>query len=397
MKIFFLTPRIPYPIDKGDKLRAFYQIKYLSKNHEIFLFSFDEQRKYKPNQNPLLNYCKGIVVKPLSKIKIVINLLRKLFSPVPFQTAYYYDPKIKKEIEECIKNFKPDILICQLIRTAEYVKNIKNIPKVIDYIDAISKGLERRIFSSNFFMKIILMIEFNRVKQYEKKLYEEFDNSLIISYQDRDSLFFEGKEKIKVIPNGIDLNYFYPIEYPKEYDLFFSGNLNYPPNIDASEFIVKKILPLLLNSKPDIKVLIAGASPSKKILSLDSKNVDVKGWIEDIRDYYKRAKVFVAPMQLGTGLQNKLLQAMAMKVPCVVSELAANALKNNAKDAVLVAKTPEEYSEKILLLLNDEKFRLNLAQKGYEFVMRYYDWNNIINELELFIYETKNKFKSLNN
>jgi len=393
MKIFYLTPRFPYPIDKGDKLRAFYQIKYLSKNHDIFLFSLDENLTNTVDGNPIKNFCKNIKVLPLPPYKIFFNLLKKVFSSIPFQTAFYYNSRIKKEIVKAIDDFNPDVIFCQLIRAAEFVIDIKNIPKIIDYVDIISKGLERRASKSNFLMKSLIKIEFNRVRNYEKKVFKQFDNSMIISKEDRNFLPIEEKENVKVVPNGIDLEYFYPMESEKEYDLFFSGNLNYPPNVDASIFIVKNILPLLLKKKPDIKILIAGASPNKKILSLVSKNVIVKGWIDDIREYYKKAKIFIAPMQLGTGLQNKLLQAMAMKIPCVTSELTMKGLAEGAENVLLVAKSPLDYSELIIKLLEDDDYRNSVAQKGYEFVQMNYKWENIIEKLEEIILTTVNKSK----
>jgi len=391
MKILYLTPRLPYPIDKGDKLRAFYQIKYLSKYHDIFLLSLDETLTDKLNDNPVKNFCKKIIVFPLTRYKIFFNLFRKIFSSVPFQTAFYYNPRIKKEILKAINDIRPDIIFCQLIRAAEYVIEIKNIPKIIDYVDIISKGLERRASKSNLLMKFLIKIEFNRVRNYEKKVFKEFDNSIIISREDRNFLPFEEKENVKIVPNGIDLEYFYPMESEKEYDLFFSGNLNYPPNVDASIYIVKNILPLLLKRKPDIKILIAGASPNKKILSLVSRNVIVKGWVDDIREFYKKAKIFIAPMQLGTGLQNKLLQAMAMKIPCVTSELTMKGLAEGAEKVLLVAKKPLDYSELVIKLLEDDNYRNSIAQRGYEFVQINYRWEKIIENLEEIIQTTINK------
>ncbi|AFN73543.1 glycosyl transferase group 1 [Melioribacter roseus P3M-2] len=380
MKIFFLTARVPYPIDKGDKLRAFYQIKHLSEKHDVFLFAIDEDINFNPQDNPLMRLCAGIEVVPLPKQKIALNLISKLFSKLPFQVAFYYNQRIKKRINKAIKSFKPDVIFCQLIRPAEYLSEITNIPKIIDYVDIISKGIERRISKSNLFFKWLLNIEYKRVIEYEKSVFENFNKHIIISYEDRNYLPFEGREKVKVIPNGIDLNFFTHIEAEKTYDLFFSGNLSYPPNIDASFFIAKKILPKLLAQKNDVKVLIAGASPSRKVLSLSSDYITIKGWTDDVRDYYKSAKLFIAPMQIGTGLQNKILQALAMKIPCVASELTIKGLADGADEVIMVAKTPEDYVELIVKLLNDDKLCKDIAEKGYEYVKAYYDWENIANQ-----------------
>lgn len=382
MKIFFLTPRVPYPIDKGDKLRAFYQIKYLSINHDVHLYAIDENCSSPQSYSILNNYCKSIHVVQLKKWKILVNLLFGLFRKIPFQTSYYFSRKIKREIEKKINELKPDLVFCQLIRSAEFLKDVSDVPKILDYVDVISTGLERRISASNLFWKIILKQEYKRALKYEEHVFKNFNKSIIITEEDRNYLSFVGKEEVSIIPNGIDMNFFIPLEAEKKYDLFFSGNLNYPPNVNAAEFIANELLPLISRVKPDIKILIAGASPNSKILALQSKNITIKGWVDDIRDYYKLSKIFLAPMQIGTGLQNKLLQAMAMKIPCVVSELTRRGLTNGNDDIVLVAKNTVEYVELIVKLLDDINYANIIAEKGYEYVKANYDWENIILNLE---------------
>lgn len=392
MKILYLTSRFPYPINKGDKLRSFYHIKFLSVKHEISLFSIDEENIPFNNRNPLNEYCQNLIIEKISKLKIVKNLIKNIFNDLPFQTAYFFDKKIKKNLLNEIKNYKPDIIICQLIRCAEYVRDVNWIPKIIDYVDVISKGLERRMEKANFILKLLLKIELHRVKKYERLVFKEFDDAIIITENDRNQLPVDDFSQINVLPNGIDLDYFSPINSPKEYDLFFSGNLKYPPNVDASFYLVKKILPLVLNEKPNVKVLIGGSTPSRKLLKLQNEVVDIKGWVDDIREYYQKSKIFVAPMRLGTGLQNKLLQAMAMKIPCVVSELTAKGLVNEGKGVLLVANSAEEFKNHILELLNDKGFYEELSESAYNFVHKYYNWNEIINNLERIILKNTMSF-----
>lgn len=392
MKIFFLTPRVPYPIDKGDKLRAYYQIKYLSEKHEVFLFALDENCAYHPEKSPLKNLCKEVEVVSLSKFDIVKNLLRGLFRKIPFQTSYYFSAKTKKKIETAIKEFKPDLVYCQLIRAAEFVKDVKSIPKIIDYVDVISKGLERRMSKSNMLLELAFKIEYQRACKYEKEIFERFDKSIIITKEDRNLLPFSERERVEVLPNGIDTNFFVPIESEKKYDLFFSGNLSYPPNVDAAKFIVHEILPLLKREYPSIKILIAGASPKKELLELASENIEVKGWVDDIREYYSQAKIFLAPMQIGTGLQNKILQAMSMKIPCVVSELTMKGIANGEKDVVIVAKKPNEYVDSIIKLLNDKEYYDSISKRGFDFVHKKYSWKEIIDSLQKILADAaKNK------
>mgnify|MGYP000952311449 CR=1 FL=1 len=382
MKIFFLTPRVPYPIDKGDKLRAFYQLKYLSKSHDIHLFAIDENCSLPESYSVLNKYCKSVNVVNLNRWRIFLNLFFGLFRKIPFQTSYYYSKSIKSKIENSISEIQPDLIFCQLIRSAEFLIDIKQIPKAIDYVDVISKGLERRISASNLFWKMILKQEYKRAVEYEEHAFNVFNKSIIITDEDRNNLLFTGKENVEVLPNGIDMDFFKPLDSEKKYDLFFSGNLNYPPNVNAAEYIAYELLPLLQTVCPDIRILIAGASPNKKVLSLQSKNISVKGWVDDIRDYYKQSKIFLAPMQIGTGLQNKLLQAMAMNMPCVVSELTQRGLSPSDKEIVLVAKDPKEYVKLISKLLSDSNYANSIAKNGYNYVKEKYNWENIILNLD---------------
>lgn len=391
MKILFVTTRLPYPIDKGDKLRAFYQLKYLSKSNEVYLFAIDDESKSEKEINVLKEFIKKIKVVRINKLRILLNLLSKLFSKLPFQVAYYYNSTIHKKLLSFVKEVEPDVLYFQLVRSAELANNLGSIPKVIDFVDALSKGIERRMERSNFLMNMILSIELIRLKKYEKKVLNSFDKYLIISSEDKNFLPIENEKEIVVIPNGVDFNFYQPIDSEKLYDILFSGNLNYPPNIDASIFLVKEILPLVFKEMPNVKVLIGGANPGKKVQSLQSKNVDIRGWINDIRDYYKISKVFIAPMRIGTGLQNKILQAMAMKIPCVVSSLAAKGLSNNSKDFILIADTPNEFKENILKLLNNKQYYDTIAEKSYKYVKANYDWTKISLQLENLLQSSLNK------
>ncbi|MCK4639192.1 MAG: glycosyltransferase, partial [Bacteroidales bacterium] len=314
MKILILLPRIPYPLEKGDKLRAFNHIKYLSKNNKITLFALNDSKVNKEKAFQALQpYCHSINFFDLSKFNIIFNVLLAFFNGKPLQTGYFFSRRAKKRINKIISETKPDHIFCQLIRVAEYVKN-QNIPKTLDYQDVFSKGVERRIHTSPFYLKPFLKLEYKRLLKYENKIFDYFDNKIIISEPDRKLIPHPEKDKIVIVMNGVDTDFFKPINRKKEYDIVFAGNMGYPPNVNGVEFLVKQILPIVRRNKPEIKVLIAGANPDRKVIAVKSKNIHVTGWVEDIRECYAKARIFIAPMQIGTGLQNKLLEAMAMKI-----------------------------------------------------------------------------------
>jgi len=381
MKIFYLVSRIPYPINKGDKLRAFHQLKLLSSRHDLILIALTDQPIAEDSLIELRKYCSEVIVYSISKWRIFLNIISGIFKTIPFQVAYFFSKSVKKKIEYTVDKHKPDLIYCQLIRMAEYVKDIKEIPKLLDYVDAISKGLSRRLDNSNLFLRPILKLEYKRVWSYEKEMNNLFDKSIIITKQDREYLPVENKDELAVIPNGIDFDYFQPMTIDKKYDLVFAGNMSYPPNISAAKFLVKKILPKLIIILPNIKCLIVGSSPNRTIKKLAGKNVDVIGWVENIKLYYACSKIFVAPLQLGTGLQNKLLEAMAMEIPCIASSQVHRGINAPINDCILVADNVDEYCHSVLKLLNQPYLASKLGENARTWVSENYNWSNIALEL----------------
>lgn len=373
MRLFFLLPRVPYPTEKGDKLRAFHQIKQLSKQHEIILCALNDGYMHEDAIPVLKKYVRAVHILPISKLAIVFNLLRTLCSDKPLQVGYYYHHRTAVQIKQLIHEYQPDFIFCQLIRVAEYVKDI-NVRKILDYQDVFSKGVERRLSTSPFYLRPFLKIEYNRLLKYERACFDAFDHKIIISEPDRDLIPHPEKEKIVVVANGVDTDFFQPLEREKKYDLVFTGNMGYPPNINSAEFLVNKILPVLISKKPDIRILIAGANPHLRVMVLKSEYVEVSGWVPDMRECYAAARIFVAPMQIGTGLQNKILEAMAMNIPCITSPLAFQALKAKEGEEILVCQTPKEYADQIQMLLDQPVKAEHIARKGHDFSLRNFSW-----------------------
>jgi len=383
MRLFVLLSRIPYPLEKGDKLRAFHQIKELSKNNEIILCALNPVKKVDKQKafKELQPYCRSVNFLDLSSFGIMWNMMISFFTGKPIQTGYFYNNSSHRRIKKLIAEYKPDHIYCQLVRTAEYVVDSK-IPKTIDYQDVFSYGLKRRYERAGFFMKPFFKMEYKRLIKYENYVFEKFDNKTIISYPDQKLIDHPKKNEIHIIPNGVDHDFFSPMDRQKDYDLVFAGNMAYPPNVDAAYFLIKEIMPIVWKKYPKSKVLLAGASPDKKVVSLESKMVKVSGWLDDIRDAYASAKIFIAPMRIGTGLQNKLLEAMSMRIPSITTKLANDALKAKDNDQVLIGNNAEELASKIILLLDDPMVYNKIADNGFNFVNTQYSWEDSTNKLE---------------
>ena len=380
-KIFIVLSRIPFPLEKGDKLRAFHQIKELSKHHQLIVCALSDTGIHPGAYQTLKPYVSELYFFPLSRAGIYSRLVKAAFSSVPFQVAWFLSPRIKKEIHSLIDHHRPDHLFCQLIRTAPYIFDCEQ-DKTIDYQDVFSAGLQRRQQIAPWYLRPLLQMEFKRVSRYENLVFNCFNKKTIISHPDRDQIPHPRKDEITVIPNGVDASFFTPATgRKKHYEVIFTGNMAYPPNVKGAEYLVKQIMPNVWESLPGAKVVLAGASPVKQVRTLASSKVEVTGWVDDIRDFYADSKVFVAPMQIGTGLQNKVLEAMAMQLPCVTSPLANQALCATEGEEVLIGRDAAEYAKHILSLLKNKELSVRLGEKGHHFVLQHFNWERTTEKL----------------
>jgi polysaccharide biosynthesis protein PslH len=386
-KILFITSRFPYPLNKGDKLRVFYQLKHLAEENDVHLIVINEKQITDKDLKNISIFCKTIDVLVLPLYKRIIQLFLSPFKQLPLQVAFFYNGKIKNEINKITEAIKPDFIHCHLIRTTEYVRGIKGIHKSLDFMDAFGKGMEKRQKTEpNIFKRLLFAYEKNLLYSYESKVFGFINSFCIISSQDKDSIKSPMAGNIKIVPNGVDFEMFYPRTEPKIYDLLFMGNLSYPPNIDAVLFLSNEIIPIVKKSKPDIKLLLAGIGAPNRIKKLQSENINLIENFNDISDSIAMSGIMLAPMRLSIGLQNKILQAMAMKTPCIVSSLSNNAIKAPDKIALLEANTPQEFSESILELLNDINKASAMGNAGYDFVKEHYSWskqNELLTDLIL--------------
>jgi sugar transferase (PEP-CTERM/EpsH1 system associated) len=389
MRIFVLLPRVPYPLEKGDKLRAYNQIKELSKTNEIILCALnpvaglDKQQAFAALQP----YCRSINFLDLPWLGMIWNIMLAFFGNRPLQVGYFYNRKAARKVRKLIREYKPDHIYCQLVRTAEYVKK-EPLKKTIDYQDVFSYGVKRRISRSSLLMRPFLRLEYKRLLKYEYQVFDEFNNKTIISIPDRDLIPHPDKVEIAVIPNGVDHDFFKPRKSEKKYDLVFTGNMAYPPNVDAAGFLVNEIMPFVWEKRPETKVMVAGASPDRKVLALKGKNVTVTGWLDDIRDAYASARIFIAPMRIGTGLQNKLLEAMSMRIPSITTPLADDALQARDGEEILIGISAKELAGHILSLLEDNRLNEKIADNGHRFVMENYSWSEATAKLNRIMQET---------
>ena len=383
MKILVVLPRFPYPLEKGDKLRAYHQIVELSKRHEIYLFCVSHTKVSDEQRAALEPYCKDIRIVHLNRVICWVNIIRNWFSSKSLQMGYWNTAHSKHVCRNFAREVKPDIVYNQMVRTMPLVARLP-YPKVMDYQDALSMNTERRMEHSHGLWHYILHFEFKMLRSSEYKAFSIFDALTIISDVDSEAIPHKKNGEIRIIPNGVDFDYFSASHdtQPITHSIAFCGNMSYSPNVDAARYLINEVMPIVWKERPNATVLLAGADPKQAVRALASDNVTVSGHLADIREAYASAQIFVAPMRLGSGLQNKLLEAMSMQVPCVTTSLANAALGATPHEQLLLGDTPAQLAECIIQMLRSEELRNRIAAKGYQYVHEHFSWPAAVQPLE---------------
>ncbi len=385
MNILFVANRFPYPPYRGDKLKIFNLAKRLSKKHDLFLLTFVQDKKDYNHVNELSKYFKKIELIYLPKYKSVLKCAMKIFSGKPYQIIYFGSKKFGKMYDSFISNNHVDVVHTQHLRMSQYTYKSKDIKRVLDLPDAYSLYWKRRaLLKRNVFLKMFDRIEYNKVIKYED-IINEFDLNLVCSNEDKE--FLENYHKycnIGILPNGVDLDSFgdQNHDYSISDRIIFTGNMDYAPNVDAVVYFAKEIFPCVLNTLKGVKFYIVGQKPVRKVLNLQSDNVIVTGFAENLAQEYNKSSIAVSPVRIGAGTLNKVLEPMAMGIPVVSTQVGFKGLGIKSGDGVVLANNTEEFSDEVIKLLKDRNYRENVGLKGKKAIYENFSWDMISIMLE---------------
>lgn len=392
-----ITPRIPYPPYRGDKLKIYNISKILVKKNNVHIITFYRNESDKELIKPLEDLGIRVSLVKLTLIESIFNAFLAIFQVVPFQVAWYKSKKMKKSINDLLMNQNFDVVYHHLIRSAQYLSENqeKSYLNVIDFTDAVSLYLSRMVEKErNIFKKIFIKAELKRISKYEN-IAEKFDALFICSEIDRKFLIDKGiKQDIRILNNGIDTDYF--VSEKNDYDIkriIFTGNMPYYANSDAAIYFVKEILPIILLKDPEVKFYIVGQRPPLSVKQLVSKNVIVTGYVKDIKEEYLKSSVNVAPMRFGAGTLNKVLESIALGVPVVATSISMLGLQKELAKFVFIADTPTQFANTVLEIINNPSIRNELMVEGKAIISKTLSWNNIVSDFELFL---NTKLKEIN-
>ena len=404
MRILYLSLRCPYPPQRGDRIRSYHFLKQLSKRHDITLVFFAESDDDIEAVEHLKPYCERIEWVRFRSLFAKINTALNCFSRLPLQVHYWYSPEMQRKINQLLQEEQFELIHAQLFRMGQYVVKANGMSKVLDLCDSLALNLSRRADLDCTPKRFLVRLEEKRVRRYEVEIMKAFDRGTVVADFDRDYLLKQDENlNLSVVPMGVDLQFFHNnsvnvgdisdkdnpsskndrLNNKDSIILLFTGTMNYFPNSDAVVYFCQDILPLIQKQYPDVSFYIVGNHPTKQVKQLENRDgVVVTGYVPDIRPYFEKASVFVAPLRAGSGIQTKNLEAMAMQTPVVTTSIGAMGLEAEQEKEVIISDTPEGFAEKVIGLIENPNRRESVARAGRRRVENSYDWDVLVERLE---------------
>jgi sugar transferase (PEP-CTERM/EpsH1 system associated) len=381
MKILFVAPYVPSLL----RVRPFNLIRELARAHEVTVLAVGATSDW-PDVAALRTFCRSAELVPLMRGDSIISCAVAAARGRPLQSAVCQSPSLRRRLHDLLWWERFDVVHVEHLRAAQVVDEIPdNLPRVYDSVDCISLLLDRTRRSSHSpRQRLIAMLELARTRRYEGEILGRFDQVAVTSPDDAAALSeLNPRAALTVIPNGVDLASFTPIEAPRDpATLVFSGKMSYHANATAVLHFVDKIFPIVRAAMPEARLRIIGSAPPPAIQELArDPAIAVTGHVADLRLAVAGATVAVCPVTVKVGIQNKVLEAMAMGVPVVCSrEGTAGLLARPGRD-YLVADGPTEFAHQVCLLLADAALRDEIGRAGRCYVEAHHRWTNAARQL----------------
>lgn len=387
-KILFIVSRLPINTQTGDRLRVYHFIKNLTeRGHQVDLMGFVPGQEYniRTDIEQITHQCVGIKKEGLefenpSRMEQLKLFFESFSKGYPYRVWQWQDQKFIEQGRQLVKYHNYDIIHFSEVVMGMAFKELRQewgeTRIVFDLIDSVAFALKNALTQEISWLWPFRFIEQLRLEKFERQLVEDVDSAILISERDKN---FLGLRDIRIIPNGVEENTL--SNRIRDIDLLFTGNMAAEPNRDAARWFAEDIFPKILRTNPEAHFTIAGAHPPAAIRALQSDHVTVTGFVQNMNEYYRRAKLFMCPMRLGAGQKNKILEAMINHSP-VVSTTEGNIGVDAPADAISIADDAKAFSDAVISLLNDEEKRNQLSENGYQYAKNTFSWEHSVDLLE---------------
>ena len=387
MKILFLAHRIPYPPDKGEKIRAFHELKFLGARHTVDLYCFADSEAEASQQGSLRDYCRRIYVEARSQTKIVAGAARSFFRREPLSCGCFYSHSFQAEVQRALATETYDVVFVYCSSMAQYVPWPLAVPVVADFVDIDSAKWSQYAKRSRPPLSWVYEREAETLAAYEEKWARVSSSTIVTTRQEAALLCGEGIPPVEVVSNGVEIPATRLDPLPAEIQalqpyVLFVGTMDYLPNIDAVEFFAEEILPRIREHHPELSFLIVGRNPTKRVRKLAKKpGVIVTGTVPDVEVYLANCAAVVAPFRIAQGIQNKVLEGLAACKPIVSTSGPAAAIGAKHGETLLVADTAKDFASAVVALLEDPALCCRFSN-GADFVRKNFSWHENLNHLE---------------
>jgi polysaccharide biosynthesis protein PslH len=396
-RILFICHRIPYPPNKGDKIRSFNFIRHLAARHQVHLAFMVDNKDDLKNIEPLKKFAKNIFYDTLSpRVKKITSAMQALLlTSQPVSIPYFYSKKLQHKIDAFLDGNTIDSVFCFSSPTAEYLFNsrhykgqLQKMPWVMDLIDVDSHKWRQYAETNRQALRWLYRREADYLLQYEKRIVKEFQQILLVSESEKKLLHkYVSAPNIKALGNGVDLEYFAPDKGTSTaHDaptLVFTGAMDYWPNIEGVEWFADAVFPLIKQAVPDVRLHIVGSNPTPQVKDLAKiDGIFVVGYVTDIRDYFAAADIAVIPLRIARGIQNKVLEAMAMGKAVVCTAEALEGITAEPGKDLLVAGAPEAFAKAVIMLLENQPYRQQLGDMARSCMEKNYSWAKALEHID---------------
>ncbi len=379
--LLFLTQRIPYPPIKGEKIRPLQILRHLRQSYDVHLGCLVDDPRDQEHVPTVRALCADAYFATLDRRRAKVTCLRGLLTGEPLSVTFYRDRGLADWTARVLREVRPEAIFVCSSNMAPYVLDLRDRRRVclVDLADVDSEKWRAYAETGRPPMKWVHAREWRRTAELEARIARECDWSTFVSAEEA-ALFTRlhpaAAHRIRAVSSGVDAAYFDPAlpseaPYPTDrLNFVFTGTMDYPPNMDAVAWFAGTILPLIRRTAPSAAFHIVGSSPAPQVQALAAEGVHVTGRVPDVRPYVAHATACVAPMRIARGIQNKVLEAMAMARPVVVTPDALEGIGARPGEEVLLAETAEIFAAACL----DAPARAEVGAAARQRVLRDYIW-----------------------
>lgn len=395
-KLLYLVHRLPYPPNKGDKVRSYHLLKHLTQRHRVFLGTFIDDPADEEHLDTVRGLCPDVHVARIQPRSAKLRSLAGLLTGQSLSQHYYQNAGLRSWVQQTLAEHDIDAVVIFSSVMAQYLETQPSPKMLVDFVDVDSAKWTQYAPDHRWPLSWLYRREGARLLAYERRVAQRAQRSFFVT--DNEAALFRGlapesAHSVDAISNGVDAEFFAPdpampspfearADQPQQIPLVFTGAMDYWPNIDAVTWFVADMLPALRQQWPQLCFYIVGRSPTPAVQALAGPGVVVTGTVPDVRPYLQHAAVVVAPLRVARGIQNKILEAMAMARPVVAAQSCTQAISAELETELLAATSADDFIAQVNTLLHAPERSARVGAAGRQRVLSDYSWSAHLSRID---------------